>query len=858
MTTWNKSLTITLAIAVAALLWPGSSSGAGIVGGGAVTAQSVTANSSTGVISGGEVTVNADPTKFDLAAGTGVIVDWTDRDAPRRTPVAWAEQLAVTPVGLTTHIFTTLTIDSTGTLVQRAEAVLTPEQFRAEIVLQAPVHEGLTTITSITQNNVPAFQNATSAHDYIRIIGSLNSGNGYVANGSNLAVDKVAGVTTFPYINIINNHLDPTNKTDAAQTAMPAMVFNYRDGVGGISTEINQAAIKPDLYDDGTGVLAAVGAGRWQIWRFFFFSQNQGTVVHYGQATYASKAEARSAIFTEDFTPNPLVDRGSHTTALLVEQGTSALNVLADAEFITVSTGLGSSGSFAPNTDPNVDHSGFATAVNDQVTAASSPNQILLDVAGVPTGDPTLHYDGTTLRFTRAQDDDIDGSNGRGIKDNDTSPFLCTGATSGHDGIIFTSSNGFVPKAIYVCNVDGEFRFAILDATGNLILPEGGGLNADATHGENRGKAMGTVGAFNAVTDGSFNITVDGVASDVTGMNFSSDADYDAIIARVQAAIRALGGGLAAVTVTHDGTKSTVKSGTTGITSQVEFLSAAASGTDVSVPAYLRLDSVGGRLTDGTAIGGMFSLDEVEGAAGAWVLRARGDDGVRYETTKIRGTLLCDGTSGCGNWNPLLRLSQYDSAGGTLVDRIYSEWLGPVTLMRGESGADTDGMALQNADGDTALWLRPEASGVNYTEVVFADSATTVNAAYEETVETVCQSSSITSADGTGPPSGDGSRPPMFRWPEYDVELIRLGCFAGWSGDDLDIAIEVCDADGVTSCTASGLAVADCDDTPPADDTTVTAGTVLAGEAATVVMTNDFGNPDMLTVYLCHTKALVQ
>lgn len=91
---------------------------------------------------------------------------------------------------------------------------------------------------------------------------------------------------------------------------------------------------------------------------------------------------------------------------------------------------------------------------------------------------------------------------------------------------------------------------------------------------------------WKAITTGSFKIQVDaGVATDVTGINMSGDANLDAVAATIQAAVRALAGEFAAVSVTWDSVykQFVFKSGSTGSGSSVAALTAAATGADISV-----------------------------------------------------------------------------------------------------------------------------------------------------------------------------------------------------------------------------------------------------------------------------------
>ena len=102
--------------------------------------------------------------------------------------------------------------------------------------------------------------------------------------------------------------------------------------------------------------------------------------------------------------------------------------------------------------------------------------------------------------------------------------------------------------------------------------------------------AVGTVAAFQAVTNGSFAISIDGVSEDITGLNFSTDTTLALIATRIQTALQAVAtGGFTAATVTVIGTQFRITSGTTGDLSTVSVLApvSPATGTDVSGPGFL-------------------------------------------------------------------------------------------------------------------------------------------------------------------------------------------------------------------------------------------------------------------------------
>ncbi len=330
----------------------------------ASTQQAISANATTGLFDGGEITINAVPSTFDLAAGTGAVVDWTDPLNPVYNEVSWDEQLGITVTGLATETFTTLGINSSGVLVQNPGVPFTPQLRRSLITLQVLQHLNNTIIDAVTVNSIPAYEVTRSILDYIEVLGAINKGNGYTFNGANRQVDKVPGVTTLPFVNRGIDLQDPTNKTDGQQVAISTLIRNWQDGSGGVTVLSGQSFLDPDFYDDGSGTLAAVGGNKWQIQRFYFFSPSGATIVAYGQATYNSLSEARNAIFTEVFVENPRVAAGKFTTAVLLKNGVTELNDPDEAEFVSITIGAANAGTFNPNDSVPVDHANFDAEVD--------------------------------------------------------------------------------------------------------------------------------------------------------------------------------------------------------------------------------------------------------------------------------------------------------------------------------------------------------------------------------------------------------------------------------------------------------------------------------------------------------------
>jgi hypothetical protein len=105
---------------------------------------------------------------------------------------------------------------------------------------------------------------------------------------------------------------------------------------------------------------------------------------------------------------------------------------------------------------------------------------------------------------------------------------------------------------------------------------------------------------FTPVSDGAFGLTIDGVSDVVSGLDFTGDVTFAEIATTLQTGVQAIAsGGFAAATVTHDGTRFFINSGTVGGTSTIGFGLEQETGTDIS--SLLEIQQGEGTKTNGVA-----------------------------------------------------------------------------------------------------------------------------------------------------------------------------------------------------------------------------------------------------------------
>lgn len=106
---------------------------------------------------------------------------------------------------------------------------------------------------------------------------------------------------------------------------------------------------------------------------------------------------------------------------------------------------------------------------------------------------------------------------------------------------------------------------------------------------------------WQAVTNGGFDIKLDGVNKPITALNLSGAANMNAVASSIQTKLAAAAAG---TTCVFDGTRFIIRSGTTGITSTVDYTTAptgAGSPTDIGSMLGSRIDDLGIKTT-GSAI----------------------------------------------------------------------------------------------------------------------------------------------------------------------------------------------------------------------------------------------------------------
>jgi len=294
---------------------------------------------STGWLSGGVITINADNTKFDYTAGSGIVTDASDPTAITHALVSWSSATAVVPTLIATQSTTFLAIDVNGALVQSA-TFPAGGALRDCIQLGSVIHGNNINITS-TSDFVSAtpFQIAASLTDLIIALGVIQvSGNDITGSGNgNLKFKKTAGVDFWFGIQAKAFPNNPNNLASALENE-PNIIFSWRDGAGGFNTAVSDA-ITAGVYDNNTGGASAPSAtittNQWINVRIKYSPDSDAIFMEYGSTVHNSSASAVAGISNGFFGDNPSFGDTPVRGYLSIRGAAANLDIVGDAIFTT-------------------------------------------------------------------------------------------------------------------------------------------------------------------------------------------------------------------------------------------------------------------------------------------------------------------------------------------------------------------------------------------------------------------------------------------------------------------------------------------------------------------------------------------
>lgn len=284
--------------------------------------SSVREQFSTGVLTGGVLSVNADDTKFDVTDGTGMIIDPSNGD---ETDVSWTGKTAQsgTYSGLESYVL----INSSGN-VEVQSTYPTRQEIREKIFLGVLLHFNATNLDDVENEQMTIANPSNGLRDLYKGVGNLKlTGlSPSKSTASTLKFQLSAGTIQCYGCNYDNNKKDPHVKSESAWNSATSDTFRYVNRDGSVSGAISD--INPDIYDNGTaynGSTPTIANNKWGVQRIYILP-NGSVNVQLAQFTYTTVGEALSSINTEGFVvETELQNDGILCGFIAVQQGSTDL-----------------------------------------------------------------------------------------------------------------------------------------------------------------------------------------------------------------------------------------------------------------------------------------------------------------------------------------------------------------------------------------------------------------------------------------------------------------------------------------------------------------------------------------------------
>ena len=299
---------------------------------------------SNGVISGLDLQINGDNTKFNILPGKAYFIDvYTTPTNPLFTEINFPGVTGVTPTYLTTNKTSYIAVDKNSNIFQSATP-FTPVQRRDYIILGTVVHSNLSTINVVNDLPDVALGTTSQLNDLLDGLRNFNcNGNKFSANGSNLSINKSVGSLFKRGVNFRISSKNPHVKSMPALEAPNNIRHRLSNG-----TEYPDTNVIEKYYESSPGVRTPLPNGSFTIHRIVLFSSNL-VRVQYGQKTYGTMALAKQSILTDAFTVEQNISENGLIRAYLIIAGrTTDLSNESDALFIETdkfgTTALGGTG----------------------------------------------------------------------------------------------------------------------------------------------------------------------------------------------------------------------------------------------------------------------------------------------------------------------------------------------------------------------------------------------------------------------------------------------------------------------------------------------------------------------------------
>lgn len=296
---------------------------------------------STTILTGLRISFTPGGTTVDISSGAALFVDNTDPSNPTYTTVTYPGASGLTPDFLITGTGTFFYLTLAGDLDQRGSVDFYNNT--KDICAIGWVAHYDETINYGRNEQYVATDLASQLHNFWEALGAFNiSGNSFSGN-ADLTLIRSAGVIFDAGTGVDIDPSDPNRYPTNSISPVP-MNYTYSDGAGDWNYPATSNNIDPNYYDDMSGTLAAVPAGKFTIQDLYMYLGDSHDI-QYGQKVYNTMNDAESGL-GDSRTVNPDVAFNILRARIILKQGATDLSDPTQAKFFTIDRfgGVSSSG----------------------------------------------------------------------------------------------------------------------------------------------------------------------------------------------------------------------------------------------------------------------------------------------------------------------------------------------------------------------------------------------------------------------------------------------------------------------------------------------------------------------------------
>jgi hypothetical protein len=319
-------------------------------------------NTSTAVVNGLLLSQGIGET-FDISPGIYTIVDYTNPNKPKTNRIEYAGSVNNTLLNIASSDLTYVSVDINMNVVQRATEP-NGAQRRSDSFIGIVGHLDRVTVTQVISSPIVNNQPINTIKDLFPGV-FINKG---------ISFSGLVGLAQFQYTSGdmrgfgINADFDETNPNvlDFSLTSPTQFTEVWRDGAGGINTEVN-VTFDPDLYDNASGIRQLIPGPNNATNHHIYVGINKEIFVIRGQILYATLAAAATnaelGLDILEGIPDSILDNAVLRSIASIDKTATDFDNISEAVFYQPTIALVSGGGVSGSVDD----------ANVNITSASPP-----------------------------------------------------------------------------------------------------------------------------------------------------------------------------------------------------------------------------------------------------------------------------------------------------------------------------------------------------------------------------------------------------------------------------------------------------------------------------------------------------